>query len=275
MDKRGTQIRPGPSSETWQCHVSAATFVEAAGLLGNKILRLTLRISLRLAPQGRLSGLPLGLPPRSRPQNGSRSFGFRSGFPFGLHLRAGSAGSRSACRLAHARKTAQDPSAFAQDFACRLPLGLSLAHAAKTAQIVKDLYGTTAPARPGAMARVSRQPKILRLSLRISLRLAPQGRLSGLPLGLPPRSRPQNGSRSFGFRSGFPFGLHLRAGSAGSRSACRLAHARKTARDPSAFASGFPFGLHLRAGSAGSRSPALRDRSRRQTGSRKRAKSNL
>jgi len=36
-----------------------------------------------------------------------------------------------------------------------LPLGFRLAHAAKTAQIVNELYGTNGPARPGAMTHFS------------------------------------------------------------------------------------------------------------------------
>jgi len=96
-----------------------------------KILRLTRRISLRLAPQGRLCGLPLG------------------------HS------------LAHAAQPAQDPSARAQDFpsactsgqALRAPGRRSPPSRPQNASNCQRPLRTTAPVRPGAMARISRRPE--------------------------------------------------------------------------------------------------------------------
>jgi len=74
-------------------------------------------------------GLP-GTPTDAAKTTQHKVLRLRSGFRFGLHLRAGSAGSRSAKPLrqaqGHTRKTAQQRSFdFAQDFACGFPARLN------------------------------------------------------------------------------------------------------------------------------------------------------
>jgi len=126
----------------------------------------SLRISLRLVPQGRLSGLT--------PQNGSTQIPrLRSG------LRLAARTPRE--RLSFTKKGAH--SAIPQD-----------------ALITQGLGACGSPCG-------------LRFDPQVSAR-TPQG---GIPR----------------LRSGFPFGLHLRAGLAGSRSAQGLASAKRLNRDPS------------------------------------------
>jgi len=94
----------------------------------------------------------------------------RSGFPFGLHLRAGLADSRSA----------QGPRLRPQNGSTQIPrLRSGLRFAARTITPTSQNRACRGPRRT-PRKRLSRDPST---SLRISLRLAPQGRLCGFPLG--------------------------------------------------------------------------------------------
>jgi hypothetical protein len=126
----------------------------------SKMLRLTLpRPAPRRAGaggeagQGRISpvGSPLRLRSGSRRQNGSRSFD------------------------------------FAQDFACRLPLGQGLAHAAKTAQDPSTSLRISPVGSRSANASLTPPRRLKILRLRSGFRLSAPARLR-------PRSRRQDGS---------------------------------------------------------------------------------
>jgi len=79
-----------------------------------------------------------------------------SGFPFGLHLRAGSADSRLAfASLTPPKRLKRRSFARAQDFGCGLLVGVRLPHARKTPQIVNELLRDNCSRSPlGAMTRI-------------------------------------------------------------------------------------------------------------------------